>query len=257
MIFFDIGATLVRGPSAGPSRQLARAFDRDDAWKAAVDQALLTRNIPDQPALCRLLREEFDLAAADGVEEAVATVWASQEEGVTAIDGAHELLQGLQAIGQPFGFISNIWAPYATSFEELYGYIWLPGEGEDAPAPVSSPDLAFYSYEVGHAKPDTAFYQAVLDKTGLKAADCVMIGDTYDNDIAPAMALGMKTVWLVHRPDKELDALRRVQQGESPAPDVQMALIAALTPWQLRGLIHPEPEAPPRPVPGEAEEANA
>jgi len=46
------------------------------------------------------------------------------------------------------------------------------------------------SYEVGHAKPDAAIYQVVLERSGLAAANCVFVDDLPGN-VAAARALGM------------------------------------------------------------------
>ena len=35
-----------------------------------------------------------------------------------------------------------------------------------------------------------------LDKAECKPADAIMVGDRLDNDIIPAIKLGMKTVWV-------------------------------------------------------------
>ncbi len=43
-------------------------------------------------------------------------------------------------------------------------------------------------------KPDPRFYEAILNRIGVKAEDAIMVGDRIDKDIAPAGYLGMKTV---------------------------------------------------------------
>ncbi len=52
------------------------------------------------------------------------------------------------------------------------------------------------SWEAGCWKPDPAFFRYALSLAGCASEETVMIGDRLDNDIAPAKALGMKTVWL-------------------------------------------------------------
>lgn len=52
------------------------------------------------------------------------------------------------------------------------------------------------SWEAGASKPDPAIYRLALSLAGYAPEETVMIGDRLDNDIAPAKALGMKTVWL-------------------------------------------------------------
>lgn len=55
-------------------------------------------------------------------------------------------------------------------------------------------DVIGISDEVGLKKPDPAFFRHVLREAGCEAGETVMVGDRIDNDIAPAQAMGMKTV---------------------------------------------------------------
>lgn len=52
------------------------------------------------------------------------------------------------------------------------------------------------SWEAGASKPDPALFRYALSLAGCAPEEAFMIGDRLDNDIAPAKALGMKTVWL-------------------------------------------------------------
>jgi HAD superfamily hydrolase (TIGR01509 family) len=48
----------------------------------------------------------------------------------------------------------------------------------------------------GLRKPDPAIFRLALDRLGVHAGEAVMIGDSLGNDIQPAKALGLTTVWL-------------------------------------------------------------
>ena len=52
------------------------------------------------------------------------------------------------------------------------------------------------STEEGVAKPDLEIFRRAFEKADCSADCSVMVGDRLDNDIAPAKALGMKTVWI-------------------------------------------------------------
>ena len=52
------------------------------------------------------------------------------------------------------------------------------------------------SWEAGCWKPDPALFRYALNLAGCAPEEAFMIGDRLDNDIFPAKALGMKTVWL-------------------------------------------------------------
>lgn len=49
---------------------------------------------------------------------------------------------------------------------------------------------------VGIRKPDPKIFEIALNELGVSPIDAVMIGDSYNNDIAPAKAIGCKTIWI-------------------------------------------------------------
>lgn len=57
-------------------------------------------------------------------------------------------------------------------------------------------DIVVSSAEVGCSKPDRKIFEWALSLAGCKAEECLMVGDRLDNDMAPAKAVGMKTVWI-------------------------------------------------------------
>lgn len=57
-------------------------------------------------------------------------------------------------------------------------------------------DLIVASAEIGYAKPDLRIFQKALALAGCTAQECVMVGDRLDNDMRPAKAIGMTTVWV-------------------------------------------------------------
>lgn len=57
-------------------------------------------------------------------------------------------------------------------------------------------DLVVASAEEGVAKPDRRIFEIALERAHCAPEQAVMIGDRIDNDILPAKALGMKTVWV-------------------------------------------------------------
>jgi len=82
-------------------------------------------------------------------------------------------------------------------------------------------------------KPDPAFFQLALRALEARAEDAVMVGDTYKNDIRPAIELGMRTVWILHRPEKEKADLIAVMNGDAPRPDLTLESIGELEACKL------------------------
>jgi 5'-nucleotidase len=56
--------------------------------------------------------------------------------------------------------------------------------------------VAILAEEVGLRKPDPAIFELALERAGLRAEEVLVIGDSYETDIAPARALGMRTLWI-------------------------------------------------------------
>lgn len=52
------------------------------------------------------------------------------------------------------------------------------------------------SWDVKIMKPDIRIFEYALDKANCTPQEACMIGDRLDNDILPAKALGIKTVWI-------------------------------------------------------------
>lgn len=57
-------------------------------------------------------------------------------------------------------------------------------------------DLVVASAEEGVAKPNPDIFRIALSKAQCDAQSAVMIGDRIDNDIVPAKAVGMRTIWI-------------------------------------------------------------
>jgi HAD superfamily hydrolase (TIGR01549 family) len=56
-------------------------------------------------------------------------------------------------------------------------------------------DALVVSEDAGLAKPDPGIFAIALERLGSKAAEAVMIGDSWDNDITGAAAAGVRSIW--------------------------------------------------------------
>lgn len=81
--------------------------------------------------------------------------------------------------------------------------------------------ISSWDYQV--MKPDQRIFRVALEKAGCRPEEAMMVGDRLDNDIYPAKALGMRTVWIKngfggmqkaageeYRPDYEVESLREL-----------------------------------------------
>lgn len=61
-------------------------------------------------------------------------------------------------------------------------------------------DIVAMSGELGVEKPSPAFFAAVVAVTEAAPADIAYVGDRVDNDVLPALAAGLRPVWLRRGP---------------------------------------------------------
>jgi HAD superfamily hydrolase (TIGR01509 family) len=219
IVFFDIGSTLIDGPPFGPARRLSDTLGLGSQVVAELERILFRSpaSNPEELAntIVNRLRVDYDRAL-----EACTALWNAQLEEAYVLPGARELIAKLRSAGIPRAYLSNIWPPFYEHFRQEFAE-----ETERQPQ--------FLSFETGLMKPDPAFFQHALRALELRAEDAVMVGDTYKNDIRPAIELGMRTVWVLHRPEKEKADLVAVMNGDAPPPDLTISSIAELEPSKL------------------------
>lgn len=225
LVLLDIGSTLIEGPPMGPAKRLVRHFGLDPEAGAALDRLLFQSPLDGPQELADFLGERCGVAWAAALQ-ASTELWQAQVRESWALPGAAEAIERLDRAGLARAYVSNIWAPFYQGFERLF-----PDEARG--------QANFLSFRMGLSKPDPAFYRVVLDHLDIDPAEVVMVGDTYENDIAPALGLGMKTVWVLHRPHKETRDLVRVLNRAAPAPDVTLESIGDLHPAMLERLREP------------------
>ena len=239
-IWFDIGSTLMEGPSRAPAKYIAAELGLSKETAREINNYLLKQEINDLDELIYYLSRELQLHDKK-VTTVAANVWKSQLVEPHRVDGGLELIGELRTAGIRYGFISNIWKPYADAFHRLYGELSL-----DVPC--------IFSYQKGKAKPSTALYEDALstdyfrikkDESSEKESSLeklsshnvqVMIGDSYENDMDPAMRVGMGTVWILARPNKEKKFVNSVAQGKLPRPSMIVDSIKQLTLERLMNL---------------------
>jgi HAD superfamily hydrolase (TIGR01509 family) len=215
---FDIGSTLIDGPPYGPARRLAEMLGLD-ASAAVQLEPLLFRTASESPEhLARHIAEGIGIEYARAAEESV-KLWNAQLTEAYVLPGALEAVARLRAAGIPRAYLSNIWPPFYQHFHRTF-------ETETA-------EPQFLSFRLGLSKPDKEFFYAALKHLNVPPREIVMIGDTYKNDIRPAIELGMKTIWVLHRPEKETASLVEVLNGTAPPPGLTLNSIAELLPEHI------------------------
>lgn len=168
-IFFDVGSTLV---------------DENQAYDHRVREMIAGTDITFSAFDCK--RIELAKQGFDGNLEAIKyfglkkTPWHSEDE--TPFSDASETLNTLKERGYHLGIIAN---QVAGTAQRL-----------DAWGLLKYFDVVATSAELGAAKPDKLIFEKAFKLAGCQPQNAVMVGDRLDNDILPAKAFGMRTVWI-------------------------------------------------------------
>lgn len=168
-IFFDVGSTLVDETAAYDHRA------RDMIEGTDISFSDFDRK-----------RIELAKQGFDGNSEAIRcfgltkTPWHSEDESPFA--DACETLEALKERGYRLGIIANQVTGTAQRLDE-WGLLDFF-------------DVVAASAELGVAKPEKLIFEKALELAGCQPCNSVMVGDRLDNDIHPAKALGMRTVWI-------------------------------------------------------------
>lgn len=131
-------------------------------------------------------------AIAIGLPARLALEYEGMRNPVALLPGAKDALAFLRARGIRMAVVSN--AQYFTPLilEILLG-MTLNAAGFDR-------RLCAWSYRLGRAKPSPLLIRMVLDRArrlyGIKPAETLSIGNKWENDLAPALALGCRTALL-------------------------------------------------------------
>ena len=216
LVILDIGSTLANSPDEAPAARIARPLGLSGQYRRALQHALMTRPFDSPEAVADFVRTLHDDPAIDYV---VREVWTAQSTEAQPLPGAAEALIELRDHGLRLALLSNIWLPYLESVRSHFGVFF----DEHIPQP-----LQHFSFRTGHEKPASSLFENVLRAADVTADRAVMVGDSYRCDIEPALALGMKAVWILERPAKEAADIVRVLDGAAPPPSRALATIQAL-----------------------------
>ena len=77
-------------------------------------------------------------------------------------------------------------------------------------------DVLVVSEEAGVSKPDPGIFEIALRRSGAMAAEAVMIGDSWTNDVEGARAAGIRAVWF--------------SRGGEPSPAAEVPAVYSLEP---------------------------
>ena len=199
-VLFDMGGTLdglhwldrfageyARAGVTIPWEVLRAAFDGAER-RAASDEAIMSAGLDDM--IDRHVGWQFEHLRTDsvatagidtpGLRQRVARGFAEslRADAMPSVG----VLATLKSRGLQLGVVSNACGNADRLCDDL-GF-----------APYLS--LVVDSRRVGVSKPDPAIYTYAVRRLGLPPSSIMMVGDSFERDIQPARAIGMRTAWL-------------------------------------------------------------
>jgi HAD superfamily hydrolase (TIGR01509 family) len=147
-----------------------------------VSECLARQGLPEDPGSVSKIRRAMAIPVSDRMKP---------------LPGAIELLALIRALGLRTVITSNTYWRDADSYWEDFGLLGM--------APYI--DAVVTSVDAGHLKPHPAVFEMAMRVAEVPAERCVVIGNREENDIEPALALGMWTI-LVYPDDPKPEASR-------------------------------------------------
>ncbi len=231
MALIDVGGTLWpnswpfrESDAAGRLERLARALPHlAAAVVLALGEDLIASSRPGD--LARHISTEHVVSLSGPAEVLIATCLERQglqcdevtvrgirramaipiDERFQPLPGAGELLQTIHGLGLRNVIASNTYWRDAESYWDDFRMLGMAEHIDDI---VTSVDA-------GHLKPHPAVFELAMERCGVGPEECVVIGNREENDIEPAMALGMRAI-LVYPDDPKPEHSR----ADAVAPDL-------------------------------------
>jgi putative hydrolase of the HAD superfamily len=207
-VLFDVDFTLCRpGPELSPERY-ARIAERhgasldirlyDDAREAAVGNLKRHPEFLHDDSIWHRFTEEIFIGM--GGPEAIASVCATEiehgweiSENFELFEDAFPVLDELRKAAVQIGLVSN-------GIRDLTQFV--SHHRLDVDAIVDSRSH-------GRVKPHPTIFQAALELLGVAPAEAVMVGDSLEEDVEGARALGMRAI-LIDRENRHPDVEERL-----------------------------------------------
>lgn len=217
-VFFDIGGTLIHGPSGDPWRAVVIPRIRDAfpvcEWAEQVYEADLWKLAdPEEPLrqetsiwLKEWMAERGYRLSDEEVERLRRAFAAPMPDSFQTAPGASGLVHWCRERGLKTAALTNL---LSRGDEEVR----MDCERFDLPI-----EFVASSYTTGWAKPHRVIFHRALMLVGVRPDETVLIGDDYIADIAGAKRMGLRAIWVP----------RQGQQPPAGVAETPDAVVASL-----------------------------
>ncbi|WP_202077678.1 HAD family hydrolase [Caldalkalibacillus salinus] len=161
-----------------------RASDR--LWEAYENKKMSLEELRVQRLIHAFHKHGYELSVKQAQD--IQDRYEEQQGLISLFEGAMTCLQVLVKRHQCVGLITN--GPVAHQMRKIRT-LKLDT--------IIPPSQIFISDAIGIAKPDPRIFEYVQDALRLSADRCVYVGDTWANDVEPALKAGWTSIWYNHR----------------------------------------------------------
>ena len=219
-VVFDVGETIV--DETRPWGEWADWLGIPRLTLFAVLGGAIARG--DHRGVFDILRPGLDIQAESARRRAeTATTW------VNSTDLYPDALPAIAALREA-GYLVGIAGNQPRETEQVIASLGIPL------------DLVASSSGLGVAKPDPAFFERIADELNLAPAAIAYVGDRVDNDVIPAAAAGMLSIFIRRGPWAYLQALDGLPAGTTEIGSL-LELSAALAALEPGMDLDPDPDS--------------
>lgn len=206
--FFDLGNTLVSGQMETTRAMLAARLELNEKEARKAGRLLMTFNASEPKSVACALEKILPRIDPGRIQEVLSALWTEQSESVRPIAGAEKLLVKLKRSGFILGLVSNTWAPFYSGFCHKCSTI------------SGMFDHTILSFHLGVKKPSPAIFNRALELSCRKPSECIIVGDSFELDIDPAINLGFQAAWVLSRPEREKGTIALMLRGVIKPPEI-------------------------------------
>jgi HAD superfamily hydrolase (TIGR01549 family) len=181
LICFDLFGTLYNGDIFNPEHDIIENFKLDLTPKEIEQiQCVIPLSFtPEQT--CKTYLEGIGVKTSKENMDLMEKLLRKELKTVFIFPETMDLLKELKSQEFKLALISNF-IPYAQEVisKEFFALF----------------DFLLISNEIGLCKPSKAIFGKLKKDSGIKFNEMIMVGDSFNSDIAPAKSFGMKTIWI-------------------------------------------------------------
>lgn len=193
-VIFDVYGTLaeIRNKTS-PYRKLLELGEAQGRPRQAADAEL----IMSRPLGLAEAAADLDIKLTESEFQHLESLLSAEIESIELFEDVATSLQQLRQSGIKLALCSNLAAPYAQPITEVL--------------PISL-DAYTWSFSAGAIKPAASIYLNTCDALGLLPQEVVMVGDTYDADVAGPINAGLQAIWLRRDAKSSTDWINSLDQ---------------------------------------------